>query len=252
MVASPVSAALARAQRQTKARREIPKAVMVLPAYNEEADLGRLLESIDEAMTEAFLPYAVIVVDDGSRDRTPQIVEHYARKMPLTLAVHEINKGLGATIRDGLVLAATAASERDIIVTMDADETHCPGLILRMVRMIREGHDVVVASRYQPGARVFGLPFHRRLLSFGASLLFRIFFPTQGIRDFTSGYRAYRASVLRKALARYGQQFIEADGFQCMVDILLKLRNLEIVFGEVPMLLRYDQKQGQRDRKSVV
>jgi dolichol-phosphate mannosyltransferase len=245
VASSAVSAALATAQSRNELPRQFSKTVVVLPAYNEEADLGRLLKSIDEAMTEAFLPYAVIVVDDGSRDRTSEIVQQYAGKMPLTLTVHEVNQGLGATIRDGVFLAATVASEKDIIITMDADDTHCPGLILRMVRMIREGHDVVIASRYQPGARVFGLSFHRRLLSLGASLLFRIFFPTQGIRDFTSGYRAYRASVLKKALARYGQQFIEADGFQCMVDILLKLRNLEIVFGEVPMLLRYDLKQGQ-------
>lgn len=116
-----------------------------------------------------------------------------------------MNLGLGATIRDGLVAAAESAGDRDIIVTMDADDTHAPGLILRMVRMISEGHDVVIASRYRPGSRSVGVPFFRQALSYCGSWLFRIVFPIRGVKDFTCGYRAYRARVVRDALARYGR-----------------------------------------------
>jgi len=222
-----------------------PRVFVVLPAFNEEANLGGLLERLDEAMAESGLPYDVIVVDDGSRDGTAELVRRLAERLPIEVITHPQNLGLGATTRDGLVRAAERASPRDVIVTMDADETHTPGLILRMLRMLREGHDVVIASRFQSGARVFGVPWHRRLMTVAASLVFRLLFPTPGVRDFTCGYRAYRGAVLKEAIARYGPRFVEEDGFQCMVDILLKLRELPLVFGEVPLILRYDLKQGK-------
>jgi dolichol-phosphate mannosyltransferase len=164
--------------------------------------------------------------------------------MPIQLHRHRENQGLGATIRDGLVEAIKRAAGEDVIVTMDADDTHTPALILRMVRMIREGHDVVIASRYREGSRSVGVPRHRRALSYAASLLFRVVFPTPGVRDYTCGFRAYRAASLREATARYGEEFLDQDGFQCMVDILLKLRRMNLIFGEVPFVLRYDFKEG--------
>jgi dolichol-phosphate mannosyltransferase len=186
----------------------------------------------------------VILVDDGSRDSTARIIEGYAQHMPITMMRHEVNLGLGATIRDGLLTAAKTAADADIIVTMDADDTHAPGLILRMVRMISEGYDVVIASRYREGSRCVGVPTYRLALSHGASWLFRLVFPTRGVRDYTCGYRAYRARAVRDAISRYGEGFLDQDGFQCMVDILLKLRRMHLIFGEVPFILRYDQKEG--------
>jgi dolichol-phosphate mannosyltransferase len=218
---------------------------VVLPAYNEEGHIGRLLDQIDLMLSEEGLAYHIVVVDDGSVDGTRSMVARRAERMPLTLRVHERNQGLGATIRDGIVEALALASSTDIIVTMDADETQTPGLILRMTRMIKEGYDVVIASRYQPNSRTIGVPFHRRLLSLGASALFRILFPTKGVRDFTCGYRAYRADVLRRAVDQYGGSLFDRDGFECMVDILLKLRHMGLIFGETPFILRYDHKGGE-------
>jgi len=157
---------------------------------------------------------------------------------------HEQNQGLGATLRDGLREAAERAGDRDIIITMDADESHTPGLMLRMVRMIREGYDVVIASRYQRGSRIYGLALHRRVVSRLASWLMRAVFPTPGVSDYTCGYRAYRAAALKQAYALYGDELVNQSGFQCMVDVLLKLRRLPLIFGEVPMILRYDLKRG--------
>jgi len=228
----------------TGGRRDKRKVYVVLPVYNEEARIRSLLDHIDEAMDDADIPYQVILVDDGSRDSTGRIVEECARRMPIQMQRHEVNRGLGATIRDGLFAAAKVAGDRDIIITMDADDTHAPGLILRMVRMIAEGHDVVIASRYREGSRCVGVPASRLLLSHGASWLFRVVFPIQGVRDYTCGYRAYRARVVRDAFARYGAEFLDQGGFQCMVDILLKLSPMNLIFGEVPFILRYDQKEG--------
>lgn len=229
---------------ETARPREARRVIIVLPTYNEEGGLGRLLDRIDEAMFDAGQRYEVIVVDDGSTDATRAIAEDYATRYPISLEHHAKNQGLGATIRDGIVAAAKRAGDRDIIVTMDADDTHTPGLILRMVRMIQEGHDVVIASRYQPGAQVRGLSFARRCISYVASIVFRVLLPIPGVKDFTCGFRAYRGQVIREALEEYGDHFVDQEGFQCMVDILLKLRHLNLLFGEVPLVLRYDYKEG--------
>lgn len=219
--------------------------VVVLPAFNEELNIGKLIHRIVEAMSdEGIDAYEIVVVNDGSKDGTADVVTRLSNDHPITMLSHAVNQGLGATIRDGLRYASEKASGRDIIITMDADDTHTPGLIPRLIRSIREGYDVVIASRYRPGARVMGLSFFRVMLSYAASWTFRLLFPTQGVRDFTCGYRAYRAQVLKEAFSHYGDAFVDQDGFQCMVDILLKLRRMNVIFGEVPFILRYDQKEG--------
>ena len=218
--------------------------ILALPAYNEERTLPPLFDAIEFMMAENRIEYRVVVVNDGSRDGTAAAVDRVAARIPVERVDHPENRGLGATIRTGLMYALAKADDRDIIVTMDSDNTHTPGLIARMVRGIREGNDVVIASRFQPGARIKGVPLHRRLLSRGASVLFRVVFPTPNVRDFTSGFRAYRAGVLRQAFETYGEQFVAESGFSCMVDILLKLRRLDAIMSEVPMILRYDLKFG--------
>lgn len=220
------------------------KVFLALPAYNEEEALPELLERVGEAFADNQLPYEVIVVDDGSSDDTAQIVSQLSFQMPVHLVQHEVNQGLGPTIRDALKEAIDRAGERDIIVTMDADNTHPPGLIDRMVRMIHEGCDVVIASRFESGGRAVGVPLERHFLSLGARLIFSVLFPTRGVRDYTSGFRAYRASVVRQGFADHGDSFVGETGFSCMADILLKLRNQGALFGEAPLRLRYDQKGG--------
>jgi dolichol-phosphate mannosyltransferase len=218
---------------------------IVLPAYNEEAGLPPLLRRIDESMIDEGLKYQIIVVDDGSTDRTAAVAREAGVDFPVIVESHEHNQGLGGTIRDGILIACRNANDRDVLVTLDADNTHTPGLIARMVRMIREGHQVVIASRYRPGARIWGVPLHRRVLSRGASLLMILLFPIKGVRDYTCGYRAYDVGMLKKVVADSGSEFFDQDGFQVMVDILLKLRRQpDVIFGEVPLILRYDHKAG--------
>lgn len=222
---------------------------IVLPAYNEERSLPRLLDRIIEAMTEAAVSYQVIVVNDGSQDLTARIAEQYARNIPLLLHSHSVNMGLGATMRDGLLKALEVAKPHDIIITMDADNSHNPELIPRMGRLIREGNDVVIASRYQPGSRTRGVPSHRLALSYAARILFKVAFPIRGVRDYTCGYRAYSAAALQSALDHYGRNMFDQEGFQGVADILLKLRRFDLTFTEVPMILRYDLKEGASKMK---
>jgi len=218
--------------------------IITLPAFNEEQTLPLLLERTREAMAENQIEYRVIVVNDGSTDGTARVVDGLSDVMPITRVDHPVNRGLGETIRTGLMTALEGASDRDIIVTMDSDNTHTPGLIAAMVRGIREGNDVVIASRFRHGSHIKGVPLYRRALSRIGSTLFRITFPMHGVRDFTSGYRAYRAGVVKEAFATYGGEFVAESGFSCMVDILLKLRKLDAIVSEVPLILRYDLKFG--------
>jgi dolichol-phosphate mannosyltransferase len=215
---------------------------VVLPAYNEEETIGILLERLDQAFQEAGLRGSVLVVNDGSTDRTAEVVRSHRGHLPVELLDLNPNRGLAGAIRAGLETGAGCAGPDDIILTMDADNSHTPGLILRMVRMVLEGNDVVIASRYQPGARVVGVPYHRQLMSLGAAALFRVMAPIPGVRDYTCGYRAYRADLIRRALNHYGQEFITQPGFGCMAEILLKLRAFDPIINEAPLILRYDLK----------
>ena len=238
---------------------------VALPAYCEEGNIASLLRDICLTMAEVapHRSYRIVVVDDGSTDATADRVRDFQQEMGdrfaggrVELVQHEQNQGLAEAIRTGLTTCIEGAHDRDILLTMDADNSHLPGLIPSMVRKIEEGHDVVIASRYQRGARVVGLSASRRLLSFGSSWLLRVLFPIPGVRDYTCGFRAYRAGLLRKVIAEHPNFFSE-QGFVVMLDILLKLR-LEpsgVLMTEVPLLLRYDKKKGASKmdvRKTIV
>jgi dolichol-phosphate mannosyltransferase len=224
-----------------------PRIIVALPAYNEALNIGALLDGF-EHIFGSMLAYgferSYVIVDDGSLDQTQNVLREYAARIPLTLLVHERNQGLGPTIRDALRKAAEVSRPGDIIITMDADNTHLPGLMPSMVQKVLEGHDIVIASRFRKGARVIGLHWLRKCLSIGASLMMRIAFPIKEVRDYTCGFRAYRADVLCMAFEKYGESFIDQSGFQCMADILIKLRRFKPIVGEVPMILRYDYKKG--------
>jgi len=217
---------------------------IVLPAYNEQQALPPLLDEIGASFEESRLPYKILIVNDGSTDGTEKIISAASMRLPIILISHPSNKGLAEALKTGLLAAVQYATGNDVIVTMDSDNTHTPDLIMRMVRMIREGYDVVIASRYAKGGKVIGVPFFRRILSFGSSIIFRTLFPIRGVKDYTSGYRAYRAKVMKDMFASYGDVFIDEPGFTCMVDILLKMRKYTLIIGETPLLLRYDKKEG--------
>ncbi len=222
---------------------------VVLPAFNEQPSIVAVLRELEAAMRHAALDYRVILVNDGSTDRTEALVLGLAGELPLVYLKHAANAGLGRAVGTGFSKALELGAPGDVVVTMDADHTHAPGLIPQLAELARRGRDVVIASRYHPGADLPGVPFLRRLLSRGAALLFRVFYPISGVRDYTSGYRAYRWEALRRASSVYGPGFIASAGFSCMVEILLKLRPLDITAAECPILLRYDAKRSASKMK---
>lgn len=217
---------------------------VTLPAYNEEIALPPLLDAIAQVRQKSLPELHVIVVDDGSADATADIVRGYARTNPwIALVQHERNQGLSQAIQTGFQVALTDAAPDDIVVTLDADNTQSPEVIPRMIERLTAGCDVVIASRFQPGAQVHGVPSLRRLYSRVMAILFQVIFPIRGVRDYSCGFRAYRADVLRRAYDTYGDRFITERGFACMVEILCQLGRLDrVTFGEVPFILRYDLK----------
>lgn len=217
---------------------------ILLPAYNEEDALEPLIGKIDSAMREMRSTYRVVVVDDGSRDNTPQILKTLSEQYPIHTITHRYNRGLGETARDGFEYIAEVASPNDIIVRMDCDDTHDPKYIPAMVAKLKEGYEVAIASRYARGGGQIGVDWYRRTISRIANLLMKTVFPIRGVWEYTCGFRAYRASLIQDAIAIFGNRFIDLKGmgFTGTVEKMIKCKMMGGRVVEVPFVLRYDQK----------
>lgn len=220
---------------------------LLLPAYNEESSLPKLLPKVRQAFESEGLDYRLIACDDGSRDRTRALLEQYSREMPIEVVTHKYNRGLGESSRDLFERAAERAAPQDVLVRMDCDDTHEPRFILSLVRKLEEGYDVVTASRFLPGGGQIGVSRYRAFVSRGANLFMRLFFHVKGLREYSCGYRAYRAEIIQRAIEFYGNRFISLQGlgFTCTLEKLVKLKLIGARFAEVPFVLRYDQKSSQ-------
>jgi dolichol-phosphate mannosyltransferase len=218
---------------------------IVIPAYNEEGNIATLVEQIVSVATAHDFAYRIVIVDDGSTDATPQIIEGLASHYAVVSLKNTPNMGLGRTMAKGLHKAVDISGPSDVIVTLDGDATHDPVYIPQMIDRIHEGYDIVIASRFAPGGTERGLSSFRKFLSRGSGLLLKVFFPTDGLRDYTCGYRAFRASIVRQGFDSFGDDFIKENGFSVTPEILLKLRALGAQVSEVGFVLKYDQKVGK-------
>lgn len=216
---------------------------ILLPAYNEAIALPLLFDEIRRVEWRDDV-YRVVVVDDGSTDATVAACRSRWHDMPLEVVRHCCNLGLGSAMLTGLKHCLAKSGSDDVVVAMDADNTHSPTLIPEMVRAIRSGSDIVIASRYASGGSEIGLAPMRKILSRGASVLLRAAFPICGARDYTCGYRAYSAAILQRGFNVYSDRLIEQKGFVCMAELLVKLGALGAKVSEVPLVLRYDLKGG--------
>ena len=216
-----------------------------LPAYNEETALPRLLPKIDRALRGYNQSYHIVVVDDGSTDRTGAILAEYAQSLPLSVVTHPINRGLGEAERDGFEYIAAHCDPDDIIVRVESDDTHEPKFIFSLLEKLDEGYDVVNTSRFQPGGGQEGVDSSRATISRAANLFMQVVFRIPGTRDYSCGFRAYRARVIQDAIRIYGDNFIQLRGlgFTSTLEMIVKLHLLGCRFAEVPFVLRYDQKK---------
>jgi len=216
-----------------------------LPAYNEEESLERLFPKVRDTITQLNgYEVVIVVLDDGSSDRTAQVVETEAATQPIVLISHSINRGLGETERDGFEYLAKHCDDDDIIIRFDCDDTHEPAYIKSMIDKLGEGYDVVGTSRFQPGGYQMGVNWYRKGISAAANLFMRIMFRIKGIKDYSCGFRAYRGNVIKAAVQVFGNNFLQMRGFgfTSTLETIVKIHLLGFRFSEVPFGLRYDQK----------
>lgn len=219
---------------------------IVLPAFNEEASLPNLLPKLDERMRADGITYRLVAVNDGSVDRTAEILADFATRLPMDVVTHPINRGLGETERDGFEFAAARCGPDDIIVRVEGDDTHGPEYVTKIIAKLGEGFDVVNTSRFQPNGGQMGVDGYRAFISRCANFFMQTMFRIPNVRDYSCGYRGYRGRVIQDAIRIFGNNFIQLRGlgFTSTLEIIVKLHILGCRFAEVPFMLRYDQKQG--------
>ncbi|KAM0672000.1 dolichol-phosphate mannosyltransferase [Ordospora colligata] len=162
---------------------------VIIPTYNEKDNIGTLLLMVSDVMKEVGKPFKIVVVDDGSPDGTCDVV----RRMKIDevhLVEREKKLGLGSAYR-----AALEYCEYEFTVMMDGDMSHDPIYIKEMIKIQKNGADIVAGSRYNGGG-VYGWPMSRKVVSVGSNNLARIFLGI-GISDVTGSFRLYRTDVLK-------------------------------------------------------
>jgi len=211
--------------------------VAALPAYNEAEALPRLLRRMRESQSSLPESMRVVVVDDGSKDETAAVAERCdSAEMRVEVVRHDRNRGLHGALATGFRAALERAQPGDWILTMDADDTHPPDLIAAMLAKAKsEGATVVIASRFQAGAEWFGLSWDRLLFSKTVSWMFRIAWPMKNVRDYTCGYRLYRAELLKAAYQKWGDGFVNEPSFACM-DVVHFPRACRFRFSDPPTI----------------
>ncbi len=181
---------------------------MVVPTYNERDRLAELVEAVFAAAADRGVVLEMVIVDDNSPDGTGRLADELAMRHRLTV-VHRAGKlGLGTA-----VVAGFARASADVVGVMDADFSHPPALVPRMLKVFQATRaDLLVASRYIPGGSTPTWPLRRRLLSQAACLLARGLSP---IRDATSGF-----FLIRRAIAEHVT--IQAGGFKICLELLVR------------------------------
>jgi dolichol-phosphate mannosyltransferase len=203
----------------------ITTTTIVVPCWNEEAALAPLFERL-QALVAPRPGWDVLFVDDGSTDRTAQMLDQAARRYDWARVLHhDGNKGLGAAIRTGFQNSSSA----DVICTIDSDGTYPPERLPEFVDLIGRGADVVTASPWHPENRQ-SEGGHRILLSRGVSFCYRIVTGTR-LFTYTALFRAYRRTAID------GLTF-DSNGFPAVTEILIRMLGRGAVVAEVPMPLK--------------
>ena len=195
-----------------------------IPTYNEAENINTILRRARAALPAAQL----LVLDDASPDGTGTLADQFASNDAGVAVVHRAAKeGLGAAYLDGFRWALER--DFDVVVEMDADGSHAPEELPRLLIALREA-DVVLGSRWVPGGAVRNWPASRMLLSRGGNAYVRIALGVP-LRDATGGFRAYRSDVLRKlALVDVASQ-----GYCFQVDLVLRALRAGFRVVEVPI-----------------
>ena len=206
---------------------------MVLPTYNERDRIGELVEAAFASCEERGIRLELVIVDDHSPDGTGEIADALAATRRMQV-IHRSGKlGLGTAVVAGFQIASA-----EVVGVMDADFSHPPSLIPRMLRtFVATNADIVIGSRYVRGGSTPDWPLKRRLLSRAACLLAR---PLTPARDAASGF-----FLIRRDLAR--GTTIQAGGFKICLELIVRSGATRLV--EVPY--RFDDRELGESKMSL-
>jgi glycosyltransferase involved in cell wall biosynthesis len=197
----------------------------VVPAYNEQASIARVIDSLHEHVPD----FDILVVDDGSTDRTGQI----ARDLGATVVRHPFNLGIGGAVQGGFIYALE--NGYDYMVQVDGDGQHCPDQIAKLRRtMVEEPRlDMVCGSRFLSKEHGYPAPISRRTgIHIFAFLMSRIV--GQRVSDPTSGFRLYNRRAIALFARDYPHDYPEAEA-------VLMVHHHRLRMAEVPVrMLRRD------------
>ncbi|WP_311448297.1 apolipoprotein N-acyltransferase [Frankia nepalensis] len=218
------------------------RVVVCVPTYNERENLTRTAHRLREANPTVDL----LVIDDNSPDGTGEIADELAREDPRIHVLHRAGKsGLGSAYIAGFSWALRHGY--DVIVEMDADGSHQPEQLPRLLTRLDAGADLVIGSRWVPGGQVHNWPRRRLVLSRGANAYVRAALRIP-LRDATAGYRAYRAEVLR---ARDLDK-IQSQGYCFQVDLAWTAWRHGFSVAEVPITFVERERGSSKMSRSII
>lgn len=203
--------------------------VVTLPTYNERENLERVAEAILAALPEATL----LVVDDSSPDGTGTLADTMASVEPRLHVLHRPAKeGLGVAYRDGFRWAL-ARSETRAVVQMDADLSHDPADLPRLLSPLMSGSDLALGTRYMPGGGTVGWPLRRQLISRAGTTFARVLLLLP-YRDLTGGFKAWRRDLLEAIRLREAS----ASGYGFQIETTWWAHRRGAVITQVPIVFR--------------
>ena len=218
---------------------EVANCRIVLPTYQEADNAAEVLRRIRNVVPRA----AVLVVDDGSPDGTADIAAAMAEELGGIDVLRRTTKsGLGSAYRDGFRWCLEQGC--DVVLEMDADLSHDPADLPRLIAAVEDGSDLAIGTRYVPGGSIPRWSWHRRLLSKQGNR-YAAWALRLPVHDATSGFRAYRASVLSKV----DLDGVRAEGYGFQVEMVYRIAALGGVIAEVP--IRFADRTRGRSKMST-
>ena len=219
---------------------DAPHSLYVLvPMLNEAPNLPTLVASMRRMASE--LPPDItarfVIIDDGSTDGTGDTAVRLAPGLDLTVLRHGRRHGPGRAFATGFAHLAPLMSRDDYVATMEGDNTSRLELLSTMFVRMREGYDVILASPYLYGGAIEHTTTWRVILSRIANVFVKEMLGLTGIATVSSFYRLYRGSVVLDLQRCYGPGIVERAGFECMIELLLKMVYLRTRISEVPLTL---------------
>ncbi len=200
---------------------------VILPTYREADNIANLIEDIENLP----LNTSILVIDDSSPDGTAEIVKNLQKKYGnILLCVRPQKSGLGTAITDGFSIFLSSKTPPKFIVTMDADYSHNPQAIPKLLSSMQSGCGIVIGSRYCKGGKITGWPFTRKLISRAANVAARFLMGFK-LRDCTSGFRCYSTSFLKVAIGS-----LHSQTYEIQIETVRQALLRDFSVKEVPIL----------------